>query len=249
MGPSLIHTIHAAYDALPLIDGAHGPLYPFVGTAYTDASGDSLRVMAIGVNAYGEAHHVHDPACWASGFRHQHWPYQRRVLADLTALAEGLAGATRVGGRPFLGMESVYLTNAVKRWLPNAKKAHTVAESWFEEGAPVFDAELAALAEAGRLPHVVVVVGQRPWRSVCDALRPERAAWSSSYTPMDPANPLFHYLNLVQVCEDGARRPLLLMRIRHSAASHWKKGWAPADLLGEPTFRQVVGLGDPNPVV
>ena len=202
--------------------------------------------MAIGVNAYGEAHHVHDPGRWALGFRRQEWVYQRRVLADLNALAAGLAGSLVAGGRPFLGMESVYLTNAVKRWLPGAKQAHTVAKCWFDEGAPVLDRELAVLAEAERLPHVVLVVGARQWGYVHPSFRPAKARWAATYAHMGPENHLLHYLNLVQVYEAGTTRPLLLARIRHSSASHWKRGWTPARLLAETTFRRVAGLGD-NP--
>jgi hypothetical protein len=247
MPHALVDAVHAGYNALPLVDGAHRPIRPFIGRAFTNGDGDALRVMAIGVNAYGAAHHVHDPDRWAVGFRRQEWVYQRRVLADLGALATGLAGSAVTGVRTFLGIESVYLTNAVKRWLPNAKLAHTVAETWFAEGAPVFDVELAALADAGRLPHVVVVVGQRPWGYVCPAFEPARASWSATYTHMGATNPLFHYLNLIEVKEDGRNRPLLLTRIRHSSASHWKQGWTPARLLAEPTFRRVVGLGDNPP--
>lgn len=241
MTTSLATAVHAVYEALPLVDGAHRPIRPFIGSAFSDGDGDALRVMAVGVNAYGAAHHVHEPGRWALGFRRQEWVYQRRVLADVGALVRGLAGSAVTEERPFLGIESVYLTNAVKRWLPNAKQAHTVAERWFPEGAPVFDAELAALADAGRLPHVVVV-GQRPWGYVCPAFKPARASWSATYTHMGATNRLFHYLNLIEVKEGGRTRPLLLTRIRHSSASHWKQGWTPARLLAEPTFRRVAGL-------
>lgn len=242
MPHALVHAVHAVYDGLASVDGAHRPIRPFIGTAFSGPEGVALRILAVGVNAYGDAHHVHDPNRWALGFRRQEWVYQRRVLADIKALAAGLVGSPVVGGRPFLGMESVYLTNAVKRWLPNAKQAHTVAEPWFEEGVPVFEAELAALAAADRLPHVVLVVGQRPWGYVCPAFRPDRAGWSARYTHMGSSNPLFHYLNVIEVREAGATRPLLLTRIRHSSASHWKRGWTPSRLLGEATFRRVAGL-------
>lgn len=248
MAHALLDTINAAYDALPLVDGAHRPIHPFVGAAYTDADGAALRMLAVGVNAYGQAHHEHHPDRWAKGFREQKWTFQRRVLADLSELAKGLAASAVAGGRPFLGMESVYLTNAVKRWLPNAKQAHTVDEKWFVEGLPVLEAELAALAAVDRLPHVVVVVGARPWGHVHPAFRPGRAPWSAKYTHMGEKNRLFHYLNLVEVREAGSVRPLLLVRIRHSSASHWQRGWTPTRLLAEPTFRRVAGLGD-NPGV
>lgn len=244
MPHALVDAIHAVYDALPLVDGAHRPIHPFIGRAFTDGDGAALRVMAIGVNAYGESHHVHEPGRWALGFRRQEWTYQRRVLADLGALAQGLAGSAVTGGRRFRGIESVYLTNAVKRWLPNAKKAHTVAEEWFVEGAPVLDAELAALATVERLPHVVVVVGARPWGYVHPAFRPAKASWAATYTHLGPKNRLFHYLNLVEVREAGTLRPLLLLRIRHSSASHWQRGWTPGRLLADATFRRVVGLDD-----
>lgn len=247
MTPTILDVVHAAYDALPLVDGAHRPIHPFVGKAYTDGDGSALRVMAVGVNAYGKAHHVHEPDRWARGFRDQEWVYQRRVFKDLGELAKGLTGSAVAGTRPFLGIESVYLTNAVKRWLPNAKHAQTVANKWFVEGVPVLEAELDALAEADRLPHVVVVVGAQPWGYVHPAFRPAKAAWATRYTHMGERNKLFHYLNLVEVREAGTTRPLLLTRIRHSSASHWKQGWAPADLLAEPTFRRVAGLGDASP--
>jgi hypothetical protein len=244
MFPSLTDAIYAAYGGLRSLDGAHRPIHPFIGAAFTDGDGSALRVMAVGVNAYCAARDVNEPGRWALGFRQQEWVYQRRVLADLSALAGGLAGSAVAGGRPFLGIESVYLTNAVKRWLPGAKRAHAVAEDWFKEGAPVLNAELVALAEAERLPHVVVVVGHRPWGYVHPAFRPATAPWAATYTHMGPKNRLFHYVNLVQVREAGTVRPLLMLRIRHSSASHWNRGWTPARLLAEPTFQRVAGLGD-----
>jgi hypothetical protein len=245
MTDSLVDAIRVAYDALPLVDGPHQPIHPFVGAACTGGDHATLRVMAVGVNAHGEVHHVPEPGRWALGFRRQEWRYQRRVLG---ALAKGLAGSAVASGWPFLGIESVYMTNAVKRWLPNAKRAQAVAEGWFVEGAPVLDAELAALAAVDRLPHIVVVVGSRPWGYVHPAFRPTKAPWVATCPHMGPKNRLFHYLKLVEVREAGMVRPLVLLRIRRSSASHWQRGWPPSRLLSEPTLRRVTGLGD-NPGV
>jgi hypothetical protein len=240
----MVEVIRSAYDALPRLDGSRRPIRPFIGRSFPAPDEPALRVMGIGVNANGAANHVHVPEGWASVFRDQSYPYQRRVLADLATIAHGLAGLQLTGDRPFLGAESVYLTNAVKRRLPDATRASDVEEGWFTEGTPVLDAELAALADADRLPHVLVVMGRRPWGNVWPAFTTARGAWSASYSPVDRTDPLFHHLNLVEVREAGATRPLLLLRVRHASGSHWMRGWTPARLVAHSTLRRVAGLGD-----
>jgi hypothetical protein len=52
MSDDLIAEIDAAYGTLLNIDGARGPIRPFVGAAYGAAESSALRVMAIGLNAH-----------------------------------------------------------------------------------------------------------------------------------------------------------------------------------------------------
>jgi hypothetical protein len=233
--------VRALYEALPPCGPGHGHLLPHVGAAFTGADSTALRMMAIGVNAYGGEHEEHAPERWARAFRSGRWRFHRRVLEDLRVLADGLAGSEVTGAREFHGVESVYLMNAVKRWLPGATKADRVDEEWFREGVPVLHAELDALARADRLPHLVVVAGRRPWDHVRPAFKPSASAWAAEYARAPEGDELFHQLRLVQVRENGATRPLLLVCMRHPTGG-WGARWSPRRLLAHPTFRRVAGL-------
>lgn len=132
-------------------NGGHA-IRPHVGAAFLPDGPAALRIMAIGVNSYFTDPASPAPERWSRGFIDQDWPFQRRVLRDIDAMAEGLHGSQLARGLPYLRFDSVYLTNAVKRWLRDAKKARAVEDDWLEEGAAVLARELALLAAVGRLP-------------------------------------------------------------------------------------------------
>ncbi len=242
MSDDLTAALNAIYDGLAPVDGARGPIHPLVGAAYGPAESGALRVMAIGINAYCEPHEAPTGDDWRRGVAGESWPFAQQLRKDLRVLTAGLAGAPALGGRPYLAPASLYLTNAVKRWLPDGKVAADVEARWFDEGAPVLQAELAALDAAGRLPHLVVVAGERAWPHVWPAFREGAAPWVARYQSQPASSPLFHFLNVVTVREAEGARPLLLLRLRHPSAVKWDKGMAPEALLAHPELRRAVGL-------
>ena len=242
MSDDLIAEIDAAYGTLRSLDGAKGPIRPFLGAAFGEAESNALRVMAIGLNAHCRADESPTGDHWRSGVAGDRWHFARQLRRDLRALTTGIEGARTLGGRRYAAPDSLYLTNAVKRWLPDAQDARAVEERWFEEGAAVLQAELAALHAAGRLPHLVVVAGARAWAQVWPAFSPSRAPWAERYDAQAETSPLRHFLNVVTVQEAGGVRPLLLLRLRHPAAARWDQGMSPKRLLAQPDLRRAVGL-------
>ncbi len=164
------------------------------------------------------------------------------MWSDLGALASDLSGSAVTAGLDFRGKESVYLTNVVKHWVPGGKRAALVDEGWFTRGRTVLAEEFRVLASWGRFPHVLVVVGARPWPHVCAALQASAAAWSGAAGPPVPHAGPHDYLNVLHVHEGGGVRPALMVRIGHS--SRPGRGRTPGRLRSDPQYRQAAGLGD-----
>lgn len=245
----MAEVIESLYEALPEHTGSgwYGPIHPFIGSAFSATGPDALRVMAIGVNTYCDPGSKPAPRCYAEDFRHQRYLFQQRVLRDAETIATALAGGAEWSW-PFMGIDSVYLTNAVKRWLPKSEglRAHKAEERWFQEGEPIFARELDLLAERGRLPHLIIVFGGRPWRHVWPAFGRGSPSFVRAYHPQP--GPLYHHLNVIDLDELGACRRALLIRLRHPSAAHYKPRWTPEALVAHPVFRRVAGL-DAGPVV
>ena len=53
----LLASIHPVYDRLAA-QGQATPIHPFIGSAFASPSDSTLRVMAIGINAYVDEQHV-----------------------------------------------------------------------------------------------------------------------------------------------------------------------------------------------
>ncbi|MES2641070.1 MAG: hypothetical protein V4850_16385 [Myxococcota bacterium] len=222
-------------------DPAAGRIHPFIGSAFTTTP-DALRVLALGVNAYCDDDATSKPAWFPAMFSERKYRFQKAVVRDVGILAAALTASPAFAGRTFLGVESVYHTNAVKRFLPasKGKKAHRVPEDYFIEGAGVFRAELEALAAAGALPDLVVVFGSRPWSHVWPAFRRPRPAWVTSNVT-SPGD-LFHHLNRVRVrTRPDEDRPLLLVKLRHPTGSRGR-GMSASDLCGHADFQRALML-------
>ena len=165
------------------------------------------------------------PSRFAHWFRSKRYRFFPAVARELPNLCNALSALGAFPGLTFDGespsFRSVYLTNAVRRYLPEdiGAKAHTVPVHFFDEGARMLRAELDALHRHGVLPHVVVVFGKpfwsRAWRVF--GLHP-RPQWVDDYRPRPRTSELFHRLNVVKVRESGDTRPLLLVRLTHPAA-------------------------------
>lgn len=228
------------YDALVPETGAPatGRIHPFVGGAFTGTS-DALRIMAIGINCYASDTATTKPSWFPAMFAEQKYRFQKAVLRQVALLGRALEGSQMAGGRAFAGKESIYHTNAVKRWVPmsTGKRAHRVPEPLFAEGQLVFRAELDALAAGRVLPDLVVVFGNRPWSYTWRAFADPRPTWAESYQPI-PGD-LFHHLNRIVVRRGADAVPLVLVKLRHATGARGK-GLSPAGLIGHADFKDAL---------
>lgn len=198
---------------------------PFIGSDYDAPEPDRLRVLAIGLNAY--ISDEHRPAestwfrCWVAERRS---PFFRTAVRECERLAHGMLQQLDPPSLSFDATTGLYLTNAVKRYLPYASGRHVggVDPRWFHEGRGIWLDELRTLAQADALPHVVVVFGRDAWPHVHEPLQQLCADATASafvaYRPRDEASPLFHRLNVIDVRQGGAVRSMLLVRLNHPAS-------------------------------
>lgn len=225
---------------------------PFVGAAFTEPQPRDLRVMAVGINAYIGAD-AWQPAKgtpapdwfrgWFRGLTHR---FHKGVKRDADALTAALTvSGAHCDGLQARGLESFFVTNAIKVYLPAAvgKHAHQLTDAHFEQHLEQWHDELDALAEAGVLPHIVAIFGAPFWRWACAAFRaPQTARYRHlrvhAYEPAGGA--CLHYANLLRV--EGAAGPqkVLLVRMRHPSSR--QSTATPKWLLKRPEFRALVGL-------
>ena len=240
----LIDSIHSLYDELRLLPEAP-PIHPFVGQHYLDASPEVLRILVMGVNCYYEEQPPsRDEQQFPSWMRDRRFIFFARAFSESAVIAEALAGSAKFASRRSAGLEALYVTNMVRRYLPgtSGKRASSVREELLDEGAEVWKAELDLLSEAGVLPHVVIVFGDKIWYRAWNAFgaRVGTKDWIESYQPCAEASELYHRLNHVVVREKDTRRSLLLVKLPHPSArsdAH-RAAW----IASHPDFRQVAGL-------
>ncbi len=234
---TLRSTIHALYDRLIPEDGspASGRIHPFIGGAFTGEHPQGLRIMALGINCYADDHLQSRSSWFPAMFENQKYRFQRAVLKQAAALAPAVQ--TLLPDRNFVGKASIYHSNVVKRWLPVSlgRHAHRVPEALFSEGQALFREELRTLAEAGVLPHLVIVFGNRPWSHVWPSFAQPKPPWVRAYEPT--TGRLFHHLNLVHL---HSGPPLLLIKLRHPTGARGK-GMDAAGLIAHPDFHTVLG--------
>lgn len=245
---SLQDDVHALYDALPAME-AHPDLsviHPHVGGAFLDARPGTLRVLAVGINSYVDDEHAHlSKPGWFTGWvrarSHRFFP---KLRDECEVIAEVVTKSPAFDGLGYADLDSLYATNAVKRYLPRAggRWASDVEGCWLDEGAVVWRAELDAMARHGVLPHVVIVFGQRIWGRCWRAFGDPsvQPGWVEDYRPLPRSSPVFHRLNKIYVQEDGVTRLMLLIRLTHPAAP--TNRWRAAELIAHSDFRSVLGL-------
>jgi hypothetical protein len=201
--------------------------------------------MALGINSYVKPHQETHPGWFATWFQKQEHRFFPAVGRELRVLSSALGALGAFPGLTFDGeapsFQSVYLANAVRRYLPEdiGAKAHTVPSAFFDEGAGLLAAELNLLDEHGALPHIVVVFGAPFWSMAWRVFgKQPRPAWVSDYRPRPRASDLFHRLNVVEVYESGEPRPLLLVRLTHPAAPTSR--WRAAEVTAHPDLAAAV---------
>jgi hypothetical protein len=158
--------VHGIYDR-------YSPaIHPYIGTAFTEADPGKLRILAVGINAYSGEGAVGEqpPSLYGEWFASQRYRYQRGVWRDLQAIGKALTAApSRTAHLEFAGMDSVYLTNAIKVYVPEAtgKRAEQIDLVDFEKHLGQWRDEIELMAQAGVPPHVIAVVGRPFWRYAC----------------------------------------------------------------------------------
>jgi hypothetical protein len=241
---ALTREIHALYDALPA-DATAPPIHPFIGRQYREATPGVLRVLVMGINCYyGQSPPGPGVHWFPTWVRERRFTFFARTFSESSVIAEELERSPDFDGFRYAGMESLYVTNMVRRYLPPAggKKAAQVSEALLDEGSRVWRDELDILREHNALPHVVIVFGGQIWGRAWMAFggRVQPNGWIVSYTPCAKSSELLHHLNRVVVPEGDSQRPLLLVRVDHPAAVGDKK--RAAWIVSHPEFRKVTRL-------
>ncbi|MCB9520803.1 MAG: hypothetical protein H6698_09375 [Myxococcales bacterium] len=232
---------HSQAGGLPHIE-------PFVGSDYDRPNDRRLRVLAIGINAYISEKdfagcHPQWFSAWAERGEHR---FSGGVQREVRALADALCDQASDQQLGFDVRTGLYLTNAVKRFLPATmgKRASQVDAAWFDEGRAIWDQELRLLAAHGALPHAVVVFGadawEPTWRVLADLCSDPSADSFVEYRPMARSSDLFHRLNVVKVLEGRGARNLALVRLDHPAAH---RRWTAARMAARLDFVGAVGRG------
>jgi len=115
--------------------------------------------------------------------------------------------------------ESMYVTNAIKRFLRRCEGLHSdqLDESRFKESEGVWHGELRELAGHGAFPQVIVIFGEPFWRRACETFGRRDLGFEVSGHCWVKSDRL-HFANRYQVNIAGAPQALLLIRMDHPAA-------------------------------
>lgn len=239
---SLTDRVHALY-------ARHQPhFWPHVGAAFREPTGDVLRVMTVGINAYaGPDWSAPDPDVLRRWFVDRHSRFAKGVRSQADALAAHLTAQTALfEGLRYLGVESVFHTNAVKTWVAAAvgKKSDHLPDGLLAEHAPAFHAELALMAEHGAMPHVVMIFGEPFWEHAWRTFSEEHVGAVTTRRAQHFPGTCLHHVNRYTLAlpSEANAHELLLVRVRHPAA-RTRRG-SVAWLLAQPDFR-VATTGGP----
>lgn len=239
--------IRGIYAQLPVLEETHRlpHIHPYIGAGFAPAD-SAFRILAVGINSYlGEADVARcQPEWFSKWIAQRRFTFARTVRKDLDVLAEAVVAA-----HPTLGYDAdacIYVTNAVKRYLPEAsgKRARQVERRWFCEGQSMWKEELRALARHHVLPNVVVVFGARAWEPVWSVLAelcsdPDEPAFVA-YRPVASSSDVFHRLNIVELAGETGPARLVLLRLNHPAA--YGSSWRAEAALAHPEIRSALRL-------
>jgi hypothetical protein len=242
---SVSDEIKAVYGALAHYPNEPGlpAIEPYIGADYNTPSPGRLRIAAVGINAYISREDLPAHPGWFS-----HWAgvggprFYNGVIREAKELAEEIVGLLGADDLHFSG-DGLYVTNAVKRFLPEqtGKQAAHVEQDWFDEGRTVWKQELQRLANAGALPHAIMVFGARSWepvwRTLWELCEDQNEPAFIRYRSMPSGSPLYHRLNTVDVATPSGQRPLLLFRPDHASTS---RKTTVSSLFAMPEFRERV---------
>jgi hypothetical protein len=230
----IVPRVHAIYDRFsPCI-------HPYIGAAYRAPNDADLRVMAVGINAYVSASDqgTESPGWFAAWFKNQRDRFHRGVWRDVQAFAARVVEPPLLfAGLQFRGMESVFLTNAVKVYVNESegKRADQLTAEHFAAHLDQWRDELDVLAESNVLPHVVAIIGGPFLSYACDSFRKPtfRSLQIAKHRWCD--GPSLHFANRYLVTGPHGERELLLVRLRHPAGR--APTGSPKWLFKQPDFR------------
>jgi hypothetical protein len=242
---SVSDEIKAVYGALPGRDVEQGvpPIAPYIGTDYDGPENGRLRIAAVGINSYYKGMVGHPPERFREWVEKPRYRFFTGIAREAEYLAADIAAQLGEGAVNFDIGTGLYVTNAVKRYLPEecgryAKDVHGVL---FDEGTTVWKQELQLLANAGVLPHAIMVFGARSWepvwRTLWELCEDQNEPAFIRYRSMPSGSPLYHRLNTVDVATPSGQRPLLLFRPDHASTS---RKTTVSSLFAMPEFRERV---------
>jgi len=219
---ALVAAVRSVYDELH-VAGAPYPTHPFVGSAFVEPTAATVRIMAVGINAYVDPRDeaITLPAAFAEWFRTGRYRYQRRLAKELLTLATGLVEKHRLGSMALAGKESLYVTNAIKTYVPTAhgKRADQIENRAYDQHFPTWLRELELLAEHDAFPDVMVIVGAPFWgRALATFGASGEVRGVEVLERMPFSGAARGYGSEIGLRVRGAERPLLMIRLRHPAA-------------------------------
>lgn len=237
---TLKESIHALHDGLPRREDMP-PAHPFIGSHFEESTPGVLRVLVMGINNYYGEEHAPTTQWYPQVVRDRRHTYFARCFSEAAVLSEVLAGSRDFPGLSPGGLEAMYVTNMVRRYVPMAKgkRESQVEASLLEEGQAFWHRELDMLHAHGALPHVVIVFGNKVWG---EALQPFRQAdWAVTYQHCGKGSSLFHHLNRIVVRDGDKERVLLTVKLTHPAARSNKH--RAACIVADLEFRRMTGAG------
>lgn len=234
-------------EILRLYDAFENPIHPSIGQTFERADKGGLRVMTLGINAYLSPKDWPNqkPTWFASWFIEGTNPFDRGVARDAATIANALTTNSELySDLAFRGKDSIFHTNAVKSYVPEAigKRSDQISPQDYLRHLDAWHAELDILAKHGVLPHVVVVFGRTFWEWAWQAFHP-RYRPDSTYVKVHTFAPAkgeaLHHANLIDLEDAGGRHNLALLGVRHPAARAASKA-TPEWILSLPDVRKLL---------
>lgn len=212
------------YERIQVPDAARGSarIWPYVGPNYF--APDAVRLLVIGVNAYFDQKDTPAPWWFSKEFERARLQdssdvhlFNRRIGAELSSLATALAELPVHSGRRSSGLDTAYVTNAIKVFLPRdvGRAADAVPDEMFDAFDTTWRAELDILTPAP--PHAIVVLGRRWWRWAWQTFADHRRRprWATRFTSLPAGTELHHHLNLVHVSAGTGSYVMPLIELDH----------------------------------
>ncbi|MBX3227953.1 MAG: hypothetical protein KIT84_28000 [Labilithrix sp.] len=241
---AFVERIHAIYDR-----DAPRQIHPHIGEAFRVPESGDLRILAVGINSYvsPKDRGKESPSWLAGWFVEQTHRYQRGVWRDLKALGDAITQPPYwFASKRFRGMDSIFLTNAVKIYVDEAvgKQAAQLSAADYERHLAQWHDELDAMADHGALPDVIAIIGEPFWSFACASLQKPGAFKEVRTTSFRSCSGTCrHFLNTVDIDTRHGEREVLLLRLRHPAGR--SRTGSPRWLLGQAEFQSVASTAEP----